>query len=197
MVSGFKCKLRDSNSRPPYLRPRALTTRLYTIHIVPVSRTDKKLLFWIILHKNSFSRKSDFADKGGQVTLQIKAKVYPANCKLFRRIPLVHCMSQRGELVCSFLLKATLTLFFGLTQPLPGPLESWQRFLLVTPKGDLARNAKRKMKNQGRERWRRVSKRKKGTLRGRKRNKESHVHYLGETLSKRDCTEERLSGMGV
>ena len=33
LVSGFKCKLRYSNSRPPYSRPRALTTRLYTIHI--------------------------------------------------------------------------------------------------------------------------------------------------------------------
>ena len=32
LVFGFKCKLRDSNSRPPYLRPHALTTRLYTIH---------------------------------------------------------------------------------------------------------------------------------------------------------------------
>ena len=32
LVSGFKCKLRDSNSRPPYSRPHALTTRLYTIH---------------------------------------------------------------------------------------------------------------------------------------------------------------------
>ena len=32
-VSGFKCKLRDSNSQPPYSWPRALTTRLYTIHI--------------------------------------------------------------------------------------------------------------------------------------------------------------------
>ena len=32
LVSGFKCKLRDSNSRPPYSRPRALTTMLYTIH---------------------------------------------------------------------------------------------------------------------------------------------------------------------
>ena len=32
LVSGSKCKLRDSNSRPPYSRPRALTTRLYTIH---------------------------------------------------------------------------------------------------------------------------------------------------------------------
>ena len=32
LVSGFKCKLRDSNSRPQYSRPRALTTRLYTIH---------------------------------------------------------------------------------------------------------------------------------------------------------------------
>ena len=31
LVSGFKCKLRVSNSRPPYSRPRALTTRLYTI----------------------------------------------------------------------------------------------------------------------------------------------------------------------
>ena len=28
----FKCKLRDSNSRLPYSRPRALTTRLYNIH---------------------------------------------------------------------------------------------------------------------------------------------------------------------
>ena len=27
VVSGFKCKLRDSNSRPPYSRQRALTTR--------------------------------------------------------------------------------------------------------------------------------------------------------------------------
>ena len=32
LVSGSKCKLRDSNSRPPYSRPRALTTRLCTIH---------------------------------------------------------------------------------------------------------------------------------------------------------------------
>ena len=31
-VSGFKCKLRDSDSRPQCPRPRALTTRLYTIH---------------------------------------------------------------------------------------------------------------------------------------------------------------------
>ena len=31
-VSGFQCKLRDSNSRPPYSRPRDPTTRLYTIH---------------------------------------------------------------------------------------------------------------------------------------------------------------------
>ena len=30
LVSGFKCKLRDSNSRPPYSRPSALITRLYT-----------------------------------------------------------------------------------------------------------------------------------------------------------------------
>ena len=29
LVSGFKCKLQDLNSRPPYSRPRALTTRLY------------------------------------------------------------------------------------------------------------------------------------------------------------------------
>ena len=34
----------------------------------------KKLLFRIILHKNSFIWKNDFADKGGQVTLQIKVK---------------------------------------------------------------------------------------------------------------------------
>ena len=32
LVSGFKCKLRDSNSRPPYSRPHTLTTRLYTFH---------------------------------------------------------------------------------------------------------------------------------------------------------------------
>ena len=32
-VSGFKCKLLDSNSRPPYSKPCAPTTRLYTIHI--------------------------------------------------------------------------------------------------------------------------------------------------------------------
>ena len=38
LVSGFKCKLRDSNSRPPYSRPRALTTRLYTIHINVIFR---------------------------------------------------------------------------------------------------------------------------------------------------------------
>ena len=35
LVSGFKCKLRDSNSRPPYSRPHALSTRLYTIHVIP------------------------------------------------------------------------------------------------------------------------------------------------------------------
>ena len=29
-ISGFKCRLRYSNSRPPYSRPRAPTTRLYT-----------------------------------------------------------------------------------------------------------------------------------------------------------------------
>ena len=48
LVSGFKCKLRDSNSRPPYSRPRALTTRLYTIHtlvdfIVPAVTTGQRL----------------------------------------------------------------------------------------------------------------------------------------------------------
>ena len=32
LVSGFKCKHRTSNSRTPYSRPHALTTRLYTIH---------------------------------------------------------------------------------------------------------------------------------------------------------------------
>ena len=31
LVSGFKCKLGDLNSRPQYSRPRALTTRPYTI----------------------------------------------------------------------------------------------------------------------------------------------------------------------
>ena len=36
LVSGFKCKLRDSNSRPPYSRPRALTTRLCTIHTIQI-----------------------------------------------------------------------------------------------------------------------------------------------------------------
>ena len=40
LVSGFK--LRDSKSRPPYSRPRALTTRLYTIH-------EQLYLFIIIL----------------------------------------------------------------------------------------------------------------------------------------------------
>ena len=34
LVSGFNCKLRDSNSWPPYSRPRALTIRLYTIHVI-------------------------------------------------------------------------------------------------------------------------------------------------------------------
>ena len=32
LVSGFKCKFRESNKRPPYSRLRAQTTRLYTIH---------------------------------------------------------------------------------------------------------------------------------------------------------------------
>ena len=48
LVSGFKCKLRDSNSRPPYSRPRALTTRLYIIHageqhINPVRKSQANL----------------------------------------------------------------------------------------------------------------------------------------------------------
>ena len=30
LISGFKWKLRDSNPRPPYSKPRALTSRLYT-----------------------------------------------------------------------------------------------------------------------------------------------------------------------
>ena len=42
---------------------------------MPVSRADKKLLFRIILHENILFRKCDFADKGGKVTMQIKAEL--------------------------------------------------------------------------------------------------------------------------
>ena len=49
LVSGFKCKLRDSNSRPPYSMPQALTTRLYTIQYV---------LYWLYIKQcaSSFNK---------------------------------------------------------------------------------------------------------------------------------------------
>ena len=43
LVSGFKCKLRDSNSRPPYSRPHALTTILGYICCIMNVRCGGKL----------------------------------------------------------------------------------------------------------------------------------------------------------
>ena len=65
------------------------------------------LLFWIILHKNSFIRKSDFADKGGKVTLQIKAKFIWKTVNRSGESPLVH--RSQG---CGFITKVKV-FFFG------------------------------------------------------------------------------------
>ena len=48
------------SDKTPQIYP--LRIKFGKLQIVTVSRADKKLLFRIILHKNSFIRKSDFAE---------------------------------------------------------------------------------------------------------------------------------------
>ena len=52
------------------------------------SRTDKNLLFQIILHKINFTWKSYFADEEGKVTAD-KGEFYPEKCQSIRRNALV------------------------------------------------------------------------------------------------------------
>ena len=78
LVSGFKCKLRDSNSRPPHSRRRALTTRLYTIH-----------WGWCTGYNvNSLTREVSDAEPGGtDENIEI---FQPHSLPLFNLSPLFH-----------------------------------------------------------------------------------------------------------